>query len=88
MTLAERHLSAIDILSASNLLNYFGAVEDVKNIEVRPILLKKGQTRVALYGLGNIRDERLYQTWAKEKKVKWLRPVPALPSRSKRVDTL
>jgi hypothetical protein len=25
-------------------------------------------------GLGNIRDERLFQTWKKEKKVKWLRP--------------
>ena len=25
-------------------------------------------------GLGNIRDERLFQTWKKDKKVKWLRP--------------
>lgn len=28
----------------------------------------------ASVGAGNIRDERLYQTWKKEKKVKWLRP--------------
>ncbi len=25
-------------------------------------------------GLGNIRDERLFQTWKKDKNVKWLRP--------------
>ena len=29
---------------------------------------------VCVDGLGNIRDERLFQTWKKDKKVKWLRP--------------
>ena len=70
----ESHLSALDILSGANLINYFGKTEDIKDIEIAPVLLRKGVTKVALYGLGNIRDERLYQTWKKEKKVKWLRP--------------
>jgi double-strand break repair protein MRE11 len=36
-------------------------------------LIRKGKTQVALYGLGNIRDERLNRMWTKEK-VKFLRP--------------
>jgi double-strand break repair protein MRE11 len=70
----ESHLSALDILSGANLINYFGKTNDIKDIEIAPILLRKGKTKVAMYGLGNIRDERLFQTWKKEKKVKWLRP--------------
>jgi double-strand break repair protein MRE11 len=70
----ENHLSALDILAASNLINYFGKADDIDDIEVAPILLRKGCTKVALYGLGNIRDERLYHTWETKKKVKWLRP--------------
>lgn len=30
-----------------------------------------------MYGLGNIRDERLYATWHDEGKVTWLRPQDA-----------
>lgn len=70
----ETHLSALDILSGANLINYFGKATDIKDIEIAPILIRKGDTKIALYGLGNIRDERLYQTWKKEKNVKWLRP--------------
>jgi hypothetical protein len=29
--------------------------------------MRKGNTKVALYGLGNIRDERLYNTFAQGK---------------------
>ncbi len=36
--------------------------------------LCSGKTKVALYGLGNIRDERLYRTF-QQKKVKLMRPV-------------
>lgn len=64
-------LSALDVLSAAGLLNYFGRVElaadsrskrkatDDEMIKLRPILLRKGDTRVALYGIGNVKDERL-----------------------------
>ena len=66
-------LSALDLLAASNLINYFGRCDKVDDVEVAPVLLRKGRTKVALYGLGWIRDERLNRMWH-QKKVKFLRP--------------
>lgn len=40
---------------------------DVSDIKIRPILLHKGNVRLAIYGLGNIRDERLVQTFKANK---------------------
>lgn len=42
-------------------------------VEISPILLKKGDTKVALYGLGSMRDERLNRMWERQK-VSFLRP--------------
>ncbi|OMJ21903.1 Double-strand break repair protein MRE11A [Smittium culicis] len=61
---AEGSLSAVDILSDSGLINYFGKAKNIDQITLDPILLKKKNTRVAIYGLGSIRDERLYRTMA------------------------
>ncbi len=33
--------------------------QTMKDIKIRPVLLRKGATKLALYGLGNISDERL-----------------------------
>ncbi|BGP25655.1 double-strand break repair protein MRE11 [Rhodotorula toruloides] len=66
---AEGALCALDVLSASGLINYFGrmelpgqATDDSEALEdglkVKPILLQKGNTKLALYGMGNIRDDR------------------------------
>ncbi|PWN37275.1 DNA repair exonuclease [Meira miltonrushii] len=76
----EGALSAVDLLSISGLMNYFGKVElpsadDVAKkgstqapakgglsdvgIRIRPVLLQKGDTKIALYGMGNIKDERM-----------------------------
>ncbi|GAA5844842.1 hypothetical protein JCM11251_007344 [Rhodosporidiobolus azoricus] len=66
---AEGALCALDILSASGLINYFGRMElpgqatnDEQALEdglkVKPVLLQKGDTKLALYGMGNIRDDR------------------------------
>ncbi|GAA6019654.1 hypothetical protein JCM10207_006959 [Rhodosporidiobolus poonsookiae] len=66
---AEGALCALDILSASGLVNYFGrmelpgqATDDAEALEdglkVKPVLLQKGDTKLALYGMGNIRDDR------------------------------
>ena len=63
----------MDILDVSNLINYFGKVKNVEEIELFPILLQKGQTKLALYGLGSCRDERLHRTFRKGK-VKFHRP--------------
>ncbi|KAJ2322712.1 meiotic recombination, partial [Coemansia sp. RSA 2681] len=38
---------------------------EVERVRVSPVLLRKGDTRLALYGLGNIRDERLHRTMAR-----------------------
>ncbi|GAA5871171.1 hypothetical protein JCM3774_006812 [Rhodotorula dairenensis] len=65
----EGALCALDVLSASGLINYFGRMElpgqstnDEEALEdglkVKPILLQKGETKLALYGMGNIRDDR------------------------------
>ncbi|KAL7528019.1 hypothetical protein ACHAXR_002675, partial [Thalassiosira sp. AJA248-18] len=69
----ESLLSAVDLLSVSNLVNYFGRQDEVDHIKVSPVLLQKGETKVALYGMGSMRDERLNRMW-QSKKVKFLRP--------------
>mmetsp|Transcript_8720 Transcript_8720/g.13022 ORF Transcript_8720/g.13022 Transcript_8720/m.13022 type:complete len:810 (-) Transcript_8720:149-2578(-) len=68
-------LSALDLLSAANLVNYIGKHDQVDDIEITPVLIKKGQSMVALYALGAVRDERLNRMWT-QKKVKFLRPAP------------
>ncbi|KAI3473337.1 hypothetical protein Pfo_030628 [Paulownia fortunei] len=72
------NLSAVDILSACNLVNYFGKMvlegSGVGQITLYPILVKKGSTSVALYGLGNIRDERLNRMFQTPHAVQWMRP--------------
>lgn len=74
------NLSAVDILSACNLVNYFGKMvlggSGVGQITLYPILIKKGSTSVALYGLGNIRDERLNRMFQTPHAVQWMRPEP------------
>ena len=62
-----------DLFSVTNLVNYFGRQEEVDQIQISPILFQKGSTRVALYGLGSLRDERLNRMWEKQKVV-FLRP--------------
>ncbi|TXG67154.1 hypothetical protein EZV62_008429 [Acer yangbiense] len=72
------NLSAVDILSSCNLVNYFGKMvlggSGVGQITVCPILIRKGSTAVALYGLGNIRDERLNRMFQTPHAVQWMRP--------------
>ncbi len=67
-------LSAVDVLSSARLVNYYGRCDEVDKVEISPILIRKGEsTRVALYGMGSLRDERLNRMWSK-KKVRFLRP--------------
>lgn len=66
-------LAALDLLAVSNLVNYFGRQDDINNVTISPILMKKGETKVALFGLGSMRDERLNRMWT-ERKVKFMRP--------------
>lgn len=66
-------LATLDLLSASNLLNYFGKSSHIDEIEITPLLIRKGDVHVALYGLGAVRDERLNRLW-NQKNVKFNRP--------------
>lgn len=74
-------LAALDLLSISNLVNYFGRQDQVDKVEISPVLLQKGSTKVALYGMGSMRDERLNRMWT-GKKVRFLRPETTDPSSS------
>ncbi|EIW79844.1 DNA repair exonuclease [Coniophora puteana RWD-64-598 SS2] len=69
-------LCALDVLSVSGLLNYMGKFDlpvsssgDPSNsnpdpsaggIGIRPVLLRKGRTRLGLYGVGNVKDQRMH----------------------------
>ncbi|KAK0120083.1 meiotic recombination [Cadophora gregata] len=69
----DGHLCSLDLLQVSGLLNYFGRTPESDRIEIKPILLQKGNTKLALYGMSNVRDERLYHTW-REGGVKFFSP--------------
>lgn len=62
----DGNYAALDLLAVSGLMNYFGRTPQSDNIHVRPVLLQKGRTKLALYGLSNVRDERLYRTFRDE----------------------
>lgn len=66
-------LCALDILSCAGLVNHFGRSMSVEKIDISPVLLQKGSTKIALYGLGSIPDERLYRMFV-NKHVTMLRP--------------
>uniref|UniRef100_A0A8C9AKI3 Double-strand break repair protein n=1 Tax=Prolemur simus TaxID=1328070 RepID=A0A8C9AKI3_PROSS len=66
-------LCALDILSCAGFVNHFGRSMSVEKIDISPVLLQKGSTKIALYGLGSIPDERLYRMFV-NKKVTMLRP--------------
>jgi len=69
----EGHLAALDILQVSGLVNYYGRTPESDNIEIKPVLLQKGNTKLALYGMSNVRDERLFRTF-RDNKVKFFQP--------------
>ncbi|CAN8002488.1 unnamed protein product [Ixodes hexagonus] len=69
----SENLSIVDVLATSGLVNYFGKVTNMTDVRLSPLLLRKGRTLLALYGLGWIRDERLHRLF-RDGKVKMLRP--------------
>mgnify|MGYP000875880056 CR=1 FL=1 len=69
----EGHLAALDLLQVSGLVNYFGRTPESDNIQIKPVLLQKGRTKLALYGMSNVRDERLFRTF-RDGKVKFFQP--------------
>ncbi|KAG5644011.1 meiotic recombination [Asterophora parasitica] len=65
---SEGALCALDVLSVSGLMNYMGKIDlpmsdaDASNtgIAVRPVLLRKGTTYLGMYGIGNVKDQRMH----------------------------
>ncbi|GMM31367.1 MRX complex nuclease subunit [Martiniozyma asiatica (nom. inval.)] len=57
----EDMLSPLDLLAEAGLLNHFGKVEN-EHITIHPLLFNKGNTNLALYGMGNVKEERLMKT--------------------------
>jgi len=66
-------ICALDTVSATGFLNYFGKYVDMDNIVLSPILMKKANNRIALYGLGSLPEERLHRFFL-QKKVNFLEP--------------
>ncbi|GAB1520427.1 meiotic recombination [Rhizoctonia solani] len=59
-------LCALDMLSVAGLINYIGksdlSASDDPNagIQIKPVLLRKGTTQLSLYGVGNVKDQRMH----------------------------
>ncbi|KAG8902357.1 meiotic recombination [Tulasnella sp. 403] len=64
----EGALCALDLLSVTGLVNYIGKINltsenangESPGIKIKPVLLRKGQTQLALYGVGNVKDQRMH----------------------------
>ncbi|VDB88129.1 Bgt-4726, partial [Blumeria graminis f. sp. tritici] len=69
----DGNFCSLDLLQVSGLCNYFGRIPESDNIQVKPVLLQKGLTKLALYGMSNVRDERLFRTF-RDGNVKFFRP--------------
>ena len=54
-------------------MNYFGRSDSIEKLEISPIILIKNDTKIAMYGIGYMKDERLNLAFEK-KRVKFLRP--------------
>ncbi|KAH9513002.1 meiotic recombination [Bulinus truncatus] len=61
------NLCSLDLLHTAGLVNYFGKATSLDKIQISPLRLQKGETKIALYGLGSVRDERLHRMFLKEK---------------------
>ncbi len=58
------------MLSVSGLINYMGKIDlphtmntdgpPQEGIAIKPVLLRKGNSRLALYGVGNVKDARMH----------------------------
>jgi double-strand break repair protein MRE11 len=51
-------LSILNVLSSAGLINYFGKHHNKEEITVEPLLLQKGVTKLAVFGLGSMNEGR------------------------------
>ncbi|XP_052818533.1 double-strand break repair protein MRE11-like [Mya arenaria] len=69
----QGNLCSLDVLHSAGYVNYFGKTNSLDKIQVSPLLFQKGSSKLALYGLGSVRDERLHRVFL-HKNVTMLRP--------------
>lgn len=67
-------LCAADLLHSAGLVNLIGKTASVERIEIRPLLMRKGSTHLAIYGLGAMREERVHRLFANSQ-VTFFRPT-------------
>ncbi|KAA8496359.1 Double-strand break repair protein MRE11 [Porphyridium purpureum] len=67
------YISSLDELAENGVINYFGVFGKGETVQVEPLLITKGITRLALYGLGNMRDEQLHEKMGKGE-INWMSP--------------
>ncbi len=67
-------LSTLDQLSCNHYINYFGKVTNIEKFIIKPVLLSKGNTKIALYGIGHMKDERLNIAF-ENGKIQFERPI-------------
>ncbi|XBW37505.1 hypothetical protein QEN19_003086 [Hanseniaspora menglaensis] len=60
-SIGTENVSILKILSNLKLINYLGNynIKDKEDVEIEPVILTKGSTQLNLYGLSNIKEERL-----------------------------
>lgn len=63
----EGNYSVMDMLATTGFVNYFGKVPNLDKLKFQPILLKKGETYVSIYGIGSMNDDRLFRLFQEEK---------------------
>ena len=58
-------------LSNSSIQLFSSWQNDLSEVRIHPILFEKGDSKLAVFGLGALREERLHRLW-REKKVRFL----------------
>ncbi|KAF0986716.1 hypothetical protein HZS_7895 [Henneguya salminicola] len=52
-------LCSLDIFSNAGLVNYFGKIQSSEKISIKPVMFRKGDSNLSIYGLGSLKDSRL-----------------------------
>ncbi|CAD8177206.1 unnamed protein product [Paramecium octaurelia] len=61
VTERNESVSILDILHESKYLNYIGKITDQSFVSIKPIVLVKNNQKIALYGLGYMKDYQLHK---------------------------
>ncbi|EJW04387.1 DNA repair protein (mre11) [Edhazardia aedis USNM 41457] len=65
--------SIIESIAPTYLINYIGKHKNHNNLLIKPLLVHKNDVKVAIYGVGNVRDNRMYKIFM-EGRIKYDRP--------------